>query len=169
MEDSHRWQGGRSQVRFRPIALAYVATAIMMIMAIKFNYTCYLSQYTRTRTTQWHFTSRITRIHQGSHQLYQLPKIIRSWISGKTSWCCYCVCLAIGVVYRKKLFARLHFYGIRGNLSLWLVNFFSGRTRCTKVGNNLFDFLKLISGVVQCCRSADVFDVFCISMNCSIS
>ena len=69
---------------------------------------------------------------------------------------------AFDVVSHNKLFARLHSYGIQGNLLLWLRNFFSGRSHCTKVGNNLSDFLELISGVVQgmCCWAVNVFDVY---------
>ena len=37
----------------------------------------------------------------------------------------------------------------RTNLFTWLCNFFTGRTRCTKVGTKLSDFLALITGVVQ--------------------
>ena len=48
-----------------------------------------------------------------------------------------------------KLFARLYYYGIRGDVLKWLTNFFSDRTHQTRVGQYLSAVAKLLSGVVQ--------------------
>ena len=56
---------------------------------------------------------------------------------------------AFDVVSHDKLFARLHSYGIRGALLVWLQNFFSNRTHLTKVDLSLSDVAFLVSGVVQ--------------------
>jgi len=47
------------------------------------------------------------------------------------------------------LFAKLHSYGVRGNVLLWLQNFFSFRTIQTKIDSSLSEIADLISGVVQ--------------------
>jgi len=41
---------------------------------------------------------------------------------------------AFDSVTHAKLFARLHSYGIHGNLLQWLTEFFTGRTHQTRVG-----------------------------------
>jgi hypothetical protein len=48
---------------------------------------------------------------------------------------------AFDTVSHKKLFARLHLYGIRGSLLLWLQRFFENRTHS--------DIIKLLSGIIQ--------------------
>ena len=53
------------------------------------------------------------------------------------------------MVSYQKLFAKLHFYGVRGNVLLWLQNFFSCRTIQTKIDSSLSEIADLISGVVQ--------------------
>ena len=44
---------------------------------------------------------------------------------------------------------KLHLYGIRGALLLWIQNFFTGRTHHTRLGVHVSDVAQLISGVVQ--------------------
>ena len=56
---------------------------------------------------------------------------------------------AFDTVSHKKLFSRLHSYGIRGNVLLWLQNFFTSRTQQTKVGDLFSEARDLISGIVQ--------------------
>ena len=56
---------------------------------------------------------------------------------------------AFDTVSHSKLFARLHSYGIRGTLLLWLERFFTDRKHQTKVGSLLSDAENLISGIVQ--------------------
>ena len=56
---------------------------------------------------------------------------------------------AFDVVSHKKLFARLHAYGVRGPVLLWIQNFFAERTHQTKIGPHLSDTATLISGVIQ--------------------
>jgi len=56
---------------------------------------------------------------------------------------------AFDVVSHNKLFTRLHSYGIRGSLLIWLKNFLTGRTHPTKVGCSLSDVAELLSGIVQ--------------------
>jgi len=56
---------------------------------------------------------------------------------------------AFDVVSHNKLFSRLHSYGIRGSLLIWLKNFLTGRTHQTKVGCDLSDVAELLSGIVQ--------------------
>jgi len=58
-------------------------------------------------------------------------------------------CGAFDVVSHDKLFARLHSYGIRGALLVWLQNFFSNHTHVTKVDLSLSDVAFLVLGVVQ--------------------
>ena len=48
-----------------------------------------------------------------------------------------------------KLIHRLKSYGIGDPLLQWIQNFLFDRSRCTRVGNVLSDFIYLISGVVQ--------------------
>ena len=56
---------------------------------------------------------------------------------------------AFDTVSHKKLFARLHSYGIRGSLLLWLQRFFENRTQQTKIGTAFSDIIKLLSGIIQ--------------------
>ena len=56
---------------------------------------------------------------------------------------------AFDVVSHPKLFARLHSYGVRGTVLLWLKSFFAGRSHQTKVESTLSDTAVLLSGVVQ--------------------
>ena len=56
---------------------------------------------------------------------------------------------AFDVVSHKKLFQKLHLYGIRGALLLWIQNFFTGRTHHTRIGSMVSDTAQLTSGVVQ--------------------
>ena len=56
---------------------------------------------------------------------------------------------AFDSVSHDKLFIRLASYGIRGNLSQWLREYFSARTHQTRVGLSLSAVTKLLSGVVQ--------------------
>jgi len=56
---------------------------------------------------------------------------------------------AFDVVSHAKLFYRLHSYGIRDNVLLWLKSLFCGRKMCTKVGSELSDVVELVSGIVQ--------------------
>jgi len=56
---------------------------------------------------------------------------------------------AFDVVSHPKLFARLHYYGIRGMVLQWLKFFFTGRTHQTKIETILSDLAVLLSGVVQ--------------------
>ena len=51
---------------------------------------------------------------------------------------------AFDVVSHNKLFTRLHSYGIRGSLLIWLKNFLTDRTHQTKVGCDLSDVAKLL-------------------------
>jgi len=52
-------------------------------------------------------------------------------------------------VSHRKLFIRLHHYGVRGTVLTWLQNFFSNRTHQTRVECSLSDVFKLMNGVVQ--------------------
>jgi len=56
---------------------------------------------------------------------------------------------AFDVVSHPKLFARLYSYRIRDTLLNWLINFFTGRMLCTKVGTGMSDAVLLTSSVVQ--------------------
>jgi len=56
---------------------------------------------------------------------------------------------AFDSVSHNKLLAKLHTYGIRGEILLWLEHFFKIRTHQTRVGDCLSDEATLISGVVQ--------------------
>ena len=58
---------------------------------------------------------------------------------------------AFDSVSRKKMFAKLYTYGIRGEILLWLEHYFTCkiRTHYATVGNCLSDEAILISGVVQ--------------------
>ena len=56
---------------------------------------------------------------------------------------------AFDVILHRKLLARLHSYGVRDSLLLWLKNHFANRTHQTKIGPSLSDVIDLISGVVQ--------------------
>ena len=49
----------------------------------------------------------------------------------------------------KKLLTKLHTYGIRGKVLLWLEPYFNKRTHQTKVGDCVSAEADLISGVVQ--------------------
>jgi len=51
--------------------------------------------------------------------------------------------------HTKKLFIRLHSYGIQGELLEWLERLYTGRTHCTKVGDALSDETDMVSGVIQ--------------------
>ena len=53
------------------------------------------------------------------------------------------------LVSHQKLFAKLHSYGVCGNVLLWLQNFLSCRTLQTKIDSSLPEIADLISGVVQ--------------------
>ena len=44
---------------------------------------------------------------------------------------------AFDLVFHQKLFAKLHSYGVCGNVLLWLQNFFSCRTIQTKIDSSL--------------------------------
>ena len=55
---------------------------------------------------------------------------------------------AFDLVSHQKLFAKLHSYGVRGNVLLWLQNFFSCTIQ-TKIDSSLSEIADLISGVVQ--------------------
>ena len=52
-------------------------------------------------------------------------------------------------VSHTKLLARLHSYGIRGDVLKWLQNFLKNRTHQTRVGQCLSVIANLLSGVVQ--------------------
>ena len=56
---------------------------------------------------------------------------------------------AFDSVSHNKLLAKLHSYGIRGEILLWLEHFFKIRTHQTRVGDCLSDEATLISGVIQ--------------------
>ena len=56
---------------------------------------------------------------------------------------------AFDSVSHKKLFTRLHLYGIRGNLLQWIRNFLTDRTHQTRVGWSLSKIAALLSGIVQ--------------------
>jgi len=56
---------------------------------------------------------------------------------------------AFDIVSHKKLFLKLHLYGIHGALLLWIQNFFTGRTHHTRLGSSVSDIAQLTSGVVQ--------------------
>jgi len=56
---------------------------------------------------------------------------------------------AFDLVSHQKLFVKLHSYGVRNNVLMWLQNFFSGRTIQTKIHSSFSDIADLISGVVQ--------------------
>ena len=56
---------------------------------------------------------------------------------------------AFDVVSHNKLFIRLQSYRICGTLLMWLRNFFTGRSQCTKVGDTLSEFVDLLSGVIH--------------------
>ena len=51
--------------------------------------------------------------------------------------------------HKKKLFIRLHLFGIQGELLEWLERLYTGRTHCTKVGDALSDETDMVSGVIQ--------------------
>ena len=55
---------------------------------------------------------------------------------------------AFDVVSHNKLTLRLHSYGVRGAVLLWIKNFLSNRTQQTRVDATLSD-VSLVSGVVQ--------------------
>jgi len=55
---------------------------------------------------------------------------------------------ALDVVSHEKLFHRLYYYGIRGNVLLWLKNFFTGRTHQNRVDSSLSDLADLSSGII---------------------
>jgi len=56
---------------------------------------------------------------------------------------------AFDSVSHNKLLAKLHTYGIRGEVLLWLEHYFDKRTHQTRVGDCLSDEATLVSGVVQ--------------------
>jgi len=56
---------------------------------------------------------------------------------------------AFDSVSHTKLLARLHSYGIRGDVLKWLQNFLKNRTHQTRVGQCLSVIANLLSGVVQ--------------------
>ena len=56
---------------------------------------------------------------------------------------------AFDSVTHVKLFARLHSYGIQGDLLRWLTEFFTGCTHQTRVGLSSSNVAELLSGVVQ--------------------
>jgi len=56
---------------------------------------------------------------------------------------------AFDSVTHVQLFARLHSYGIRGDLLRWLTEYFTGCTHQTRVGFSMSDVAELLSGVVQ--------------------
>jgi len=56
---------------------------------------------------------------------------------------------AFDLVSHQKLFAKLHSYGVRVNVLLWLQNVFSCRKLQTKIDSSLSEIADLISGVVQ--------------------
>jgi len=56
---------------------------------------------------------------------------------------------AFDLVSHQKLFAKLHSYGVRGNVLLWLHIFFSCCTLQTKINSSLSEIADLISGVLQ--------------------
>jgi len=57
---------------------------------------------------------------------------------------------AFDLVSHQKLFAKLHSYGVRGNVLFWLQNVFSCRTlQIIKIVSSLSEIADLISGVVQ--------------------
>ena len=56
---------------------------------------------------------------------------------------------AFDTVPHKKLLLRLYSYGVNGCMLLWLENFLTNRTLCTRVGNCVSSELELLSGVIQ--------------------
>jgi len=56
---------------------------------------------------------------------------------------------AFDTVSQKRLFVKLHAYGIRGTFLSWLLNFFSDRTHQTKINSSLSEPENLLSGVIQ--------------------
>jgi hypothetical protein len=56
---------------------------------------------------------------------------------------------AFDTVCKSKLLCKLSALGITGNLLLWINNFLTGRTQCTRVGSSYSQTAPLISGIVQ--------------------
>jgi len=56
---------------------------------------------------------------------------------------------AFDTVSHKRLFVKLHAYGIPGTFLSWLLNFFSDRTHQTKIHSLLSEPENLLSGVIQ--------------------
>ena len=56
---------------------------------------------------------------------------------------------AFDTVPHKRLLTKLEYYGITGNVLLWIKDFLSNRKQAVKVGSNFSDTIKVTSGIPQ--------------------
>ncbi len=56
---------------------------------------------------------------------------------------------AFDTVDHEILIKKLKFYGVDGNVILWLTNYLKDRYQCTRIGKNVSSFHVIICGVPQ--------------------
>ena len=131
---------------YRPISLTCVPSKILeRILANKILQ--YLTEQNILHPAQHGFV-------KGRSTCSNLLESLNDWtVCSQSGQQCTIVYIDFGkafdTVSHKKLFSRLHSYGIRGNVLLWLQNFFTSRTQRTKVGDLFSEARDLISGIVQ--------------------
>jgi len=85
------------------------------------------------------------------HNLINLSNLVFEALGRGTS--CMSIFLDVrkcfDLINRDKLFAKLHYYGIRGNVIAWLRSYYEDRKQCVNFDGVLSDTLQILLGVLQ--------------------